>query len=117
MFRHFYTISNVNFGEVNCAASPCFKIAKKLFSVVPDILMHYKEGKVANPWPNVDAMSGSLLHHYGVNEFDFYTVLFGVSRVMGFCAQNILAQGLGQPIIRPKSVTNKWVLERLKAKG
>ena len=107
----------MNFGESNCASSPCFKIAKKLFSIVPDILMHYKEGKVANPWPNVDAMSGSLLHYYGVNEFDFYTVLFGVSRVMGFCAQNILAQGLGQPIIRPKSVTNKWVIDRLKAQA
>jgi citrate synthase len=103
----------MNFGEINCASNHCFKIAKKLFSVVPDILMHYKEGKVANPWPNVDAMSGSLLHHYGLNEFDFYTVLFGVSRVMGFCAQNILALGLGQPIIRPKSVTNRWVLEKL----
>ncbi len=103
----------MNFGEINCANNHCFKIAKKLFSVVPDILMHYKEGKVANPWPNVDAMSGSLLHHYGLNEFDFYTVLFGVSRVMGFCAQNILALGLGQPIIRPKSVTNRWVLEKL----
>ncbi|MDQ1771956.1 citrate (Si)-synthase [Labilibaculum sp. A4] len=103
----------MKFGEANCANNHCFKIAKKLFSVVPDILMHYKEGKVANPWPNVDAMSGSLLHNYGLNEFDFYTVLFGVSRVMGFCAQNILALGLGQPIIRPKSVTNKWVIDKL----
>jgi len=107
----------MNFGDANCASNHCFKIAKKLFSIVPDILMHYKEGKVANPWPNVDAMSGSLLNHYGMNEFDFYTVLFGVSRVMGFCAQNILAQGLGQPIIRPKSVTNKWVLDKLKESG
>ena len=110
-------IAFMNFGETNCASNPCFKIATKLFSIVPDILMKYKEGKVANPWPNVDAMSGSLLNHYGVDEFDFYTVLFGVSRVMGFCAQNILAQGLGQPIIRPKSVTNKWVLEKLKMPG
>lgn len=107
----------MNFGETNCASNHCFKIAKKLFSVVPDILIHYKEGKVANPWPNVDAMSGSLLHNYGLNEFDFYTVLFGVSRVMGFCAQNILAQGLGQPIIRPKSVTNRWVIEKLTVPG
>lgn len=103
----------MNFGDANCTDSHCFKIAKKLFSIVPDILIHYKGGKVANPWPNVDAMSGSLLHHYGLNEFDFYTVLFGVSRVMGFCAQNIIAMGLGQPIIRPKSVTNKWVFEKL----
>ncbi|WP_372751947.1 citrate (Si)-synthase [Labilibaculum sp.] len=103
----------MNFGEHNCADNNCFKIAKKLYSVVPGILSSYKGGKVANPWPNVDAISGSLLYHYGLSQFDFYTVLFGVSRVMGFCAQNILAQGLGQPIIRPKSVTNKWVMEKL----
>ncbi len=106
----------MKFGEENCSNSSCFKIAKKLFSVVPDILKNYKEGKIANPYPNVDAMSGSLLHHFGLKQFDYYTVLFGVSRVMGFCAQNILAQGLGQPIIRPKSVTNKWVLENLAVK-
>lgn len=38
----------------------------------------------------------------GLNEFDFYTVLFGVSRVMGFCVRNISALELGQPIIRFK---------------
>jgi hypothetical protein len=44
-----------------------------------------------------------------VEHFDYYTVLFGVSRILGFCAQNTIARGLNQPIIRPKSVTNKWL--------
>lgn len=103
----------MNFGKQYCANNVCYQIAEKLFRVVPDILKNYKGGKVANPWPNVDAASGSLLYQFGLNQFDFYTVLFGVSRILGFCAQNILAQGLGQPIIRPKSVTNKWVAEKL----
>ncbi|WP_171596201.1 citrate (Si)-synthase [Marinifilum caeruleilacunae] len=103
----------MKFGKAYCSENVCFQIAEKLFKVVPDILKTYKGGKVASPWPNVDAASGALLFKYGLNQFDFYTVLFGVSRILGFCAQNILAQGLGQPIIRPKSVTNKWVADQL----
>lgn len=103
----------MRFGKQFCSDNVCYQIAEKLFNVVPDILTTYKGGKVASPWPNVDAASGALLYNYGLDQFDFYTVLFGVSRILGFCAQNILAQGLGQPIIRPKSVTNKWVIETL----
>ncbi|RUT78209.1 citrate (Si)-synthase [Ancylomarina longa] len=104
----------MKFGDTYCAENNCFKITKKLFAVVPGILKTYKGGKVANPWPNVDAVSGSLLYNFGLDQFDYYTVLFGVSRILGFCAQNILALGLGQPIIRPKSVTNKWIIDKLR---
>ena len=38
---------------------PMFKIVSELFDVVPPILQSL--GKVANPWPNVDAHSGVLL--------------------------------------------------------
>ena len=58
-----------------------FKIVAMLYDIVPDILQ--KHGKAKNPWPNVDAHSGVLLAHYGLVEYDFYTVLFGVSRAMG----------------------------------
>jgi citrate synthase len=70
-----------------------------------------KHGKAKNPWPNVDAHSGCLLWHYGVKEYDFYTVFFGVSRAMGVLAQLIWDRGLGLPIERPKSVTTEWVEE------
>ncbi|MBL4654158.1 MAG: citrate (Si)-synthase [Flavobacteriales bacterium] len=49
-----------------------------VYEVVPPILESL--GKVKNPWPNVDAHSGSILLHYGLKEYDFYTVTFGVSR-------------------------------------
>lgn len=34
--------------------------------------------------PNVDAVSGCLLYHYGLTEFKYYTVIFGVSRGTSF---------------------------------
>ena len=65
--------------------------------------------KIKDPWPNVDAGSGALLYHYGMQEFPYYTVLFSISRAMGICAQSVIARGLGLPITRPKSVTTKWI--------
>lgn len=52
-------------------------------------------GKAKNPWPNVDAHSGALLTHYGLNQMEFYTVLFGVSRAFGVTAQLIWDRALG----------------------
>jgi citrate synthase len=88
-----------------------FQIVKMLYEVVPDILM--KQGKAKDPWPNVDAHSGVLLVHYGLNEYDFFTVLFGVSRAMGVLASLILDRALGIPLERPKSVTTDWVKKKV----
>jgi citrate synthase len=59
----------------------------------------------------VDAISGTLQYHYGVREFDFYTVLFGVGRALGVTANYVWARALGQPIERPKSVTTTMLEE------
>jgi citrate synthase len=72
-----------------------------------------KQGKAKDPWPNVDAHSGVLLVHYGLVEYDFYTVLFGVSRAMGVLASLVLDRALGIPLERPKSVTTEWVKKKL----
>jgi citrate synthase len=88
-----------------------FQIVKMLYEVVPDILM--KQGKAKDPWPNVDAHSGVLLVHYGLNEYDFYTVLFGVSRAMGVLASLILDRAVGSPLERPKSVTTDWIKKKV----
>lgn len=101
--------SFLKFGEKHCSNSLYFKTVQKLFEVVPEILKTYKGGKIADPYPNVDAISGTLLFDYGMTHYDFYTVMFGVSRTLGFCAQNVIERGLHQPIIRPKSVTNQWL--------
>jgi len=84
-----------------------FGIVRRLYDVVPEILQ--EQGKAKNPWPNVDAHSGCLLVHYGVVEFDFYTVLFGVSRAMGVLASLVWDRALGLPLERPKSVTTEWL--------
>ena len=88
-----------------------FQIVKMLFEVVPPILI--EQGKAKDPWPNVDAHSGVLLVHYGVTEYDFYTVLFGVSRAMGVLASLVLDRALGFPLERPKSVTTSWIREHM----
>ncbi len=89
-----------------------FQIVSMLYEVIPPVLM--KHGKAKNPWPNVDAHSGVLLYHYGIREFDYYTVFFGVSRSIGILSQLIWDRGLGLPIERPKSVTLEWLKENIK---
>ena len=79
-----------------------FDVVTKLFDIVPDVLKEH--GKARNPWPNVDAASGSLLYHYGVKEFQFYTVLFSMSRSLGIVSQIVLARAMGIPLTRPKSM-------------
>ena len=90
-----------------------FKVVSSVYEVAPDILTEH--GKTKNPWPNVDAHSGCLLYHYGVTEYDFYTVFFGVSRAIGVLAQLIWSRALGLPIERPKSVTTEWIESQVKA--
>ncbi len=90
-----------------------FKVVSMVYEVAPDVLT--KHGKTKNPWPNVDAHSGCLLYHYGLTEWDYYTVFFGVSRAIGVLAQLIWSRALGLPIERPKSVTTDWVEGQIKA--
>lgn len=82
-------------------------IVWQIFRVVPPILGSL--GKIKNPWPNVDAHSGALLIHYGMKEYSYYTVLFGVSRALGVLASGVWSRYLGFPIERPKSVTTDSV--------
>ena len=80
-----------------------FQIAHLVFEVVPQVLI--EQGKAKNPAPNVDAISGTLQYHYGVEEFEFYTVMFGVGRALGVSANAVWSRALGQPLERPKSLT------------
>ncbi len=91
--------------------SEIVKIVWQLFDIVPPILQGL--GKVKNPWPNVDAHSGAILVHYGLKEYSFYTVLFGVSRALGVLAALCWSRALGFPLERPKSVTSEWLKNEL----
>lgn len=97
----------LNFGKKFMPDDEIFQIVQKVFEIVPQVLM--EQGKAKDPWPNVDAASGALLYHYGMKEFDYYTVLFGVSRIMGLLAQTIYNRAMMLPIVRPKSFTTEWL--------
>ena len=97
----------MDFGKDHIKNDDVFDIVKALFDVVPPVLKEH--GKAKNPWPNVDAASGSLLYYYGLKEFNYYTVLFSLSRAMGIISQIIINRALRIPITRPKSVTTDWL--------
>ena len=84
-----------------------FKFVDILYKVTPPILE--EQGKAKNPWPNVDAQSGVIQWYYGLREYDFYTVLFGIGRALGVCSNIVWDRALGYPIERPKSVTTDMI--------
>lgn len=100
-------LAQMEFANTHFPEDPLFQTAMTVYDVVPDMLK--ATGKVSNPWPNVDALNGCLQHHFGVTETDFYTVLFGVSRVMGFTAHVVWARAVGKPIERPKALTTRML--------
>lgn len=99
--------AQMEFGKKHMANDPLVQTVWNIYEAVPPILQSL--GKVKNPWPNVDAHSGALLVHYGLVEYEFYTVLFGVSRALGVLASLCWDRALGLPLERPKSVTTQLV--------
>jgi citrate synthase len=104
--------AQMEFGKKHMPNDPLVQTVWNVYEVVPPILNSL--GKVKNPWPNVDAHSGALLVHYGLKEYEFYTVLFGISRSLGVLASLIWDRALGLPIERPKSVSTRLVKRWLK---
>ena len=88
---------------------PIFKYVDVLYKVTPPILEEH--GKAKNPWPNVDAQSGVIQWYYGLTEYEYYTVLFGIGRALGVTANIIWDRALGYPIERPKSITTAMLEE------
>ncbi len=107
--------AQMEFGKKHMPDDPLVQTVWNIYETVPPILQSL--GKIKNPWPNVDAHSGALLVHYGLKEYEFYTVLFGVSRVLGVLASLCWDRALGFPIERPKSVTTDSVIAWLDGKG
>lgn len=81
------------------------KIATHLRTVGPKVLK--ENPKIANPYPNVDAISGIVLSAAGFPYPEYFTVLFGLSRIVGIGIQIVYERceardGKGTPIVRPK---------------
>lgn len=94
-------------GEEICPNDPLFRTAVAMREVVVRVLK--ENPKISNPYPNVDAVSGSLLNASGLTDSDYYTVLFGFSRIAGIAAQIVderlvLRDGKGVAIYRCKYI-------------
>ncbi len=92
-----------------------FQYVDMLYNVVPPILQEH--GHAKNPWPNVDAHSGMIQWHYGITEYEFYTVLFGIGRAFGITANIIWDRALLYPLERPKSLTTKMLEDIVQKAG
>lgn len=94
-----------NVAEQRYPDHPLVKIARLLRSEGPKVLG--ENPKISDPYPNVDAISGTLLSAAGFPYPDYYTVLFGIARVVGIGIQIVYErcearEGKGTPIVRPK---------------
>jgi len=97
----------IGLGDELCPDDANFRMVKLLREVVPEILK--KNPRISNPYPNVDLGSGSLLNACGLDDSSYYTVLFGLSRVVGIAIQIVYERseargGRGTPIVRPKFI-------------
>ncbi|HMC99115.1 MAG TPA: citrate (Si)-synthase, eukaryotic [Ferruginibacter sp.] len=107
--------AQMEFGKKHMPDDPLVQTVWNIYEAVPPILQSI--AKIKNPWPNVDAHSGALLVHYGMVEYEFYTVLFGVSRSLGVLASLCWDRALGFALERPKSVTTQLVKEWVDGKA
>jgi citrate synthase len=92
-------------GEEIAQDDPLFRLAVSLRTAGVEALK--KRPKISNPYPNVDAVSGTLLNACGLTDEDYYTVLFGLARCVGIASQIVWERteargGKGLPIVRPK---------------
>lgn len=91
--------------QENYPNHPLVKMSLLLRSVGPKVLK--ENPKISDPYPNVDAVSGILLSAAGFPYPEYFTVLFGLARVVGISIQIVYErcearEGKGTPIVRPK---------------
>jgi citrate synthase len=83
---------------------PLVKTAFLLREAGPKVLK--ENPKISDPYPNIDAISGSMLSAAGFPYPQYYTILFGLSRCVGIAIQIVYERlvargGKGTPIVRP----------------
>jgi len=96
-----------NLGAELCPDSELFQRAVIMRERAVKVLK--ESTKVKNPYPNVDAVSGSLLQACGLTDAEYYTVLFGLARCSGISAQIVDERlvhrgGKGVAIYRPDDI-------------
>ncbi len=101
----FYDLANKKF-----ANHPLVKIASLLKSQGTKVLS--ENPKISNPYPNVDAISGVVLTASGFPYPEYFTILFGLSRIVGIAIQIVYERcdargGKGTPLVRPEYIYKK----------
>jgi citrate synthase len=104
--------AQANFARKYLPDDEIYLLVMQVYRILPGILS--ENGKVKNPWPNVDAINGTLQNHYGLKEFDFYTVLFGLGRILGITTQITWSRAMTKPLERPKSLTTEMLEKMVK---
>lgn len=94
-------------GQELCADDPLYQRAVIMRERAVKVLK--SSPKVKNPYPNVDAVSGTLLRACGLADAEYYTVLFGLARCSGISAQivderTVHRAGKGVAIYRPDDI-------------
>lgn len=94
-----------DFVKKHYARHPLVKMALLLREAGIKVLS--ENPKISDPYPNVDAISGTLLTAAGFAHPEYYTVLFGLSRCVGIAIQIVYERcfargGKGTPIVRPR---------------
>ncbi|EGR31067.1 hypothetical protein IMG5_117920 [Ichthyophthirius multifiliis] len=89
------------FSQLYLKDNEMIKLVHQFSIVIPQCLKKYKN--INNPYPNVDAHSGALLYSLGIKEFQFYTVIFAVSRSLGILSNLVWCRAYGLPILYPQS--------------
>ena len=92
-------------GEKFFSDHPLVRIGLLVRERAPKVLM--ENPKIQDPYANVDLMSGAILTAAGFPYPDYFTLLFGLSRIVGIARQIVYERseargGKGTPIIRPK---------------
>ena len=100
--RVFYDYAHKNYPN-----HPLVKMCSLLRTVGPEVLK--ENPKISDPYPNVDAISGTVLAAAGFNYPEYFTVLFSLSRAVGIAFQIVYERceardGKGTPIVRPKYI-------------
>lgn len=103
-------------GREICGDDPLFKTALAMRERAVKVLK--ENPKISNPYPNVDAVSGTLLNASGLTDADYYTLLFGFARIAGITAQIVdervhMRNGRGVPIYRCSYVAENQEPRRL----
>ncbi len=93
-----------NYCQKHFPNHPLVKIALLLRTEGSKVLK--ENPKISDPYPNIDAITGTMLTAAGFPYSDYYPILFGLSRCVGIAIQIVYERleargGKGTPIVRP----------------